>query len=546
MKRKFNLTKNSIFLFLFLIISVSCSKDSEENNEPGIAQTNGITEDELDAYKGDLGILIYTRDLIRKGYKPSKVNITTNASNGNYDRQLSIDINSNLARLSFPIDSLSSIQVNELKSGIDLNLEILNESDNVIATESFSSVSFKENGNQIHLNATSLPYVYQELNFKENSRYYLQLVNEDGSYGNQIVVKPSSLGDDWGTLERRSSQSFNQGTTSEQFYIKKIPNVSNEFAFISANSNLSRYLTIGNVSRALGQSGTYSYPDTAPADLLPDYRFIIEKASNGLYIIKGTNDGNALRRATNSNGTLGWTTKTTGIIQYFRIVSLDIKWTIEEISTHFSKPIYPSASTSFGFNSTLRNCGSGSLEQQVGVEEKITTSFTSSFTESVGLTSRVGSTTKVTVGAKTEAKFFGSGGEVSGEASTELEVSIEANKTRTVGKEATTTKENTFFSNRTVTVPAGSASLVFDAYQTYSNIRIPFVKRIKLTGIDESNGNELSGEEIASQLYLTGFQGTILSVETNNVKITLEGNIFLNNVVEAKTEVRDVPANCSN
>lgn len=524
----------------------SCSKteDDTTQGDENVEQSDGISAGDLESYDGDLGIIFNTRSFVRKGYRPSTISVSTSATEGDYDQQITLDPFTNLGRLSVSVEDLSEAQESELRNGVELDVRVLNASNNVIATANYSSVAFQENGNQIDMDATNLDYVFQELHFKEDMPHHLQLVNWDGSYGYDVVAKPSSAGNDGIRLERRNSQGFPSGATSEQFYILKIPNTSNEFALYSANSNLNRYLTIGNTTRSFRQSGAISYPGTPLSNLESDYRFIVERTDDGLFMIKGAKDGNPLRTTANPNGTNGWHTNTSGIIQYFRIVALDVAWSVEERDTKILAPIFPAVDTSFGFNSTLRNCGSGSLEQEIGVEREVTTTFTNSFTESVGLSSRVTTNVDVSVSATAEASFFGAGGSVTGEVSAGLEVSVEASTTTTVGTEESVSETNSFFSNRTVTVPAGSASLVYDAYQTYSNVRVPYVKRLKLTGVDIDNNQTLSGNEIATQLQITQFRGAITEIGSNFIIINIEGNMFMDNIVDTQTEVRDVEANC--
>ncbi len=530
---------------LVLIMFSSCKDNGgisgpEESGE--IEEVNGISDDELEAYEGDLGLIINTRDLVKKGYEPAKVNITTTASEGNYDAELDVDLFTNLAQLKLSIEDLSEGAESELRNGVGLEIEVLDDSGNLISSESYSVISFEENENQINIDASSLEYQFQELNFQDGMHHYLQPVNSNGSYGNFVVYKPTSALDTGVRLVEKASETFWPGTTTEQFLLYKFPNEDNVFALYSANTY--RYLTIGNKTRTFRQSGAYSYPDVSPGSLADDYKFKIQKEANGLYTIRGVKDNNPLRRFSNS-GDINWHTDTSGTIQYFRIIALDIEWQSTELNTEYLQPILPSVETSFGFNSTLRNCGSGTLEQQVGIEREVTTTYTSAFSESVGLSGRVTTSADVSVSATAEASFFGSGGSVTGEVSAGLEVSTEASSTTTVSNEESVSETNTFFSNRTVTVPSGSASLVYDAYQTYSDVKVPYVKRLRLRGSHSETSASLTGSEIATQLYITNFSGVVSNIGSDFVEITIRGNMLLDNIVDTQTEVRDVPANCN-
>lgn len=528
---------------LMLILFISCKDNGGISGPEGsgeIEEINGITADELEAYEGDLGLIINTRDLVKKGYTPAKVNLTTTASEDNYDRELSVDPFTNIAQLRLPVEELSESAEAELRNGVGLEIEVIDDANNVITSESYSVNSFEENENQIIIEASELAYQFQDLHFNENVHHYLQPVDANGNYSSNVVYKPTSALDTGVRLQEKSS-TFNQGTTTEQFLLYKFPDENNVFALYSANT--SRIITIGNETRTFRQSGAYSYPSTDPRNLSEDYRFIIQKESNGLYTIRGGTDNNPLRRFGNS-GDINWHTNTSGTIQYFRIIALDTEWESTELNTEYLQPILPSVETSFGFNSTLKNCGSGTLEQQVGIEREVTTTYTSAFSESVGISGRVTTSVDVSVSATAEASFFGSGGSVTGEVSAGLEVSTEASSTKTVSNEESVSETNTFFSNRTVTVPSGSASLVYDAYQTYSNVKVPYVKRLRLRANHTESSEVLSGQEIATQLSITNFSGVITDTGSDYVEITIRGNMVLDNIVDTQTEVKDVPANC--
>ena len=528
---------------ILLVFLNGCSKNDDDSPNLGgePEQINGISADDLENYAGDLGILINVRDLEKKGYHPIKVNLTTNAVHGDYNQEIVVDPFTSLAQLSIAVESITEAAEEELRNGIDLEIEILGNSDAVIISTQYNTIQFQENGNQLDIDASTLNYISEELYFKEGLRYYFQRVDLNGNFGNDIVWKPTSALANNVILESRQS-SFNTGTHSEQYYFYKFPNEENTFAIYSANT--SRYLATDSNDGTLRQSGAYSFPQFIDNNSLhPRYKFIIKKESNGLYTLNDMN--NNPMRAYANNGRISWRTNPANNIQYFRIIALDIEWEAQVLDTRYLQPILPSVDTSFGFNSTLRNCGSGNLEQQVGIQREVTTTFTTSFSESIGLSGRVTTSVDVSVSATAEASFFGNGGSVTGEVSAGLEVSVEASSTSTSGVENSRSETNTFFSSRTVTVPSGSASLVYDAYQTYSNVRVPYVKRFRLKGNTTNGIGILSGEEIATQLYFTGFTGTITNISSNAVEITVGGNMYLDNIVDTQTEVRDVAANCN-
>ena len=177
-------------LSLLIILSIACSNDDDEDILTGdgeVEEVNGISEDDLENYEGDLGLSINTRSLAKKGYNPSKVNITTSATQGNYDQEIDVDPFTKIAQLRLPIEDLTESEEDELKDGVGLEYEVFDESNDLLVSESFSVVSFEENGNQFEVDASSLSFQQQELDFGDNIPYYLQLVNSDGNYSNKVV-----------------------------------------------------------------------------------------------------------------------------------------------------------------------------------------------------------------------------------------------------------------------------------------------------------------------------------------------------------------------
>lgn len=529
-----------LILFSLLLVALGCNKDDDPIvDEPEML--NGISSDDLEAYEGDLGLIINTRSLVKKGYNPSKIILTTDANQGDYNQELDVHPFTNIAQIKLSAEDLSDAAEEELRDGIGLEIEIQDDSGNEIISVSYSKKSFEEGDNQIIISATALDYIVCDLNFAENMHYYIQPVNANGEYDNKIALKPSSAGANEIRLMEFGSL-FKPENTHQQFLIHKFEEEENVFAFYSAETN--NFIRIGLETRALAQSGIYNFDTHSPEELDADFKFLIKKdGANGLYTISRAENDTPLRRV-NNDGTINWGINGSGAVQYFRIICLDIDWETTQLSTEYFQPILPAAETSFGFNSTLRNCGSGTLEQQVGIEREVTTTFTSSFSETVGFSSRETKSVNVTVSATAEASFFGTGGSVTAEVSSGLEVTTEAKTSTTSASEKSMSETKTFFSNRTVTVLPGSASLVYDAYQTYSNVKVPYVKRLRFRGNLSETVGALSGHEIATQLEMANFTGIITEIGDDYVEATLRGNMVLDNIVDTQTEVRDVETNC--
>ncbi len=270
------------------------------------------------------------------------------------------------------------------------------------------------------------------------------------------------------------------------------------------------------------------------------FKFKLEKKADGVYVIKNA-EGKLIKEATGIGLTL---THPSGEDAYWRIVAKNIAWTVQPIASSIITPVLPAAETGFSFNSTLKNCGQGSLEQTVGAEFSEERSNTIGWAESISINNTSSQSVSATIGVEFDAKFFGFGSTYSASLTSEFQWSQSVTSETSSHESETITKTENYFSTRTIIVPAGSSSLVYDAYQFYENVRVDYVQRLRLSGVDEE-GNPLTGDAIKSIFQFTRFNGVINTVEENSVVFTLRGFTVLDKFIETQSSVEDVPANCN-
>ncbi|WP_298902161.1 hypothetical protein [uncultured Psychroserpens sp.] len=553
MKTTFNIGFRKLVYLAFLLLIIGCSKDEDVIEGPGpgdgeLQETAGISVNDLESYLGDIGLKINTRPIAKKGYTPATVTLETDAVHGNYDQELTVDPFTQVAQLSIAIEDLSEDAENELRNGIPLSIIVRDSNNQELISESFSIVNFLENGTSIIPNTSDLQFLTEEISFKENMPHFLQTVDANGNYGDQVVEKPSAAGNSFTKLKRDFS-TFNASWSNHQYYFYKFPNEENVFAIYSNHTN--SYLRIGNTQRQFSQSGVYSYPSTDPSVLGADLKFKITKEDNGLYVIRGMADNKVIRSYTDAGETY-WHTNNSGTIQYFRIIALNLFWNAQQVeTTDYLSPLFPEVDSNFGFNSTLVNCTQGGLSQVVGINEVETVSSTVGWEESLSISSREDLEVSVTVGVEAEAKFFGGSATASGETTTSYGFSQEVTESQSQFEEETVEETVEFTFERTVTVPPLSASLVYDAYQSYSNVRIPFVKQLIITAdqIDPANANNvlgpLTGADLVTQLRMNNFNGLITEVGSNFVRVTLRGTSILDNIIETQSVFTPADFNCN-
>lgn len=539
---------SAILSLLFLISLSSCKEElispNPDNGSIEVDSSGSAIAESFETYAGDIGIELDLRDLARKSYNPTSVFIKTSAKEANHDKEVEIDAFTSLAVLSISVESLSEEAEAELRDGVEITVDIKNANDQIIHSETFGKTSFKTNENRLIPATFEMEDLGTEVAFKEGMPYFLQIVftsgNLEGRYKADVAATPRNREDNalYRVFTIPGDPPFDYGKfkTYAQFYFQKIPNETNVYAIYSAHSK--RYLYINNGGRRdLRQSGSVTYPNDF-ASLRDNFKFRIQKSSGLGYTFQDM-QGNFLGRTEQT-----W--KLDAGIAQFRIIALDIDWEVELIETRDLKPILPAAQTSFGFNSTLKNCASGTLEQEVGIEVSETTTFSASYEESIGFASRTTASIGASATATAEASFFGSGGSVSGTVEASLEVSTEASQTSTRGEQYTSSKTQTYFSKRTVSVPSGKASLVYDAYQTYSNVRVPFVQKFRIKGKHDRDNSALTGPEIATQYHFSSGKGLIAEVGSDYIEVYVRGASVLDNILDTKSEVRDVAVDCGN
>lgn len=534
---------------MVLFVAISCSKDDEGPKAPvegGVSTLNGITEEALGVYAGDLGLIINARNLADKGYLNLRAEVSTGAQSGDFDQSISIDPMTSMGTLKFAVEALSAEAANELAEGVDLQVKILDADTSAeLTNQSFSAVNFKANGTEIEIDAANVADKYLQAALAPDLPYFLQLVDANGNYGVKVMALPGNSSLDTGNPGAYGEDSiFADAWVNHQYLFARVSPNSDLYVMYTRHNK--RYVTVNTYGEGayvgLNEPTGLRYDPSADLEALPDqFKFSIRKEPNGFYTVR--NAVGAPMTIFDNQFYLG---SLQAVPQYFRLLAFPVAYDIQGIETRNLEPIWPKAQTSFSFNSTLVNCGTGEFSQAVGIEKTLETTIRASWEKSNSLTtSHEG---RVDIGATVELspKFFGFGAatEVSLDigytfTSTSTQASVQLNDTTLV-------QSHTFFSNRTVTVPPKKATLVFDAYQTYSNVQVPFVQKLRIKGVNtySQNANSLTGAEMASIVLMNGVNVVINKIGPDYVDVVQHGTYFIDNLVQSKSEARDVAASC--
>jgi len=562
-----------IFLTALHIAFTSCSKDTvtppvdeignpDNPMEPGdgeIESGEGIDLEEVEKDNGEIGLYINARDIVKKGYKASFADIMVTATTGNFNAtDLIVDEFTNLARLQLEIDELAEEQEVELRDGVDILVTIKDESKNILESKPFTKTSFTDNPSELNMEGTGLDDLNDIVKFRNDKIYFIQLYDPDGK---EIIGSPnnSPKANEMSGIEGILLTNISQIEYSKEeerfygFFFEEIPGQPGVFGIGARDENRKLYTyiqTANSPNSSIGRLNTQTRKNHADnggdtditRESLSNYRFRIEKAGQGLYTITSLFNDQKIRYQPEIDQRFHATN--TGTPSYFRIISLDIDWNLEELDTRFSKPILPPSSTSAAFNSTLRNCSSGELVQTVGQETTLTYTSTTAWEETMSVSTRDTYSVSATVSAEVEGSFFGNAATYGVEVSGGYEFSKDVTTINTISGGHSSSESITFSTERSITVPSLRATQVADLYQTYSNIKVPFVKRFRIRGDFQEDGSALNGDEILTLFNFNGFSGVITEIGLDYIEVTIRGTNTIENLFDTRTSADNVEPNC--
>ncbi|GAB1856864.1 hypothetical protein MHTCC0001_17000 [Flavobacteriaceae bacterium MHTCC 0001] len=557
----------TLVLFLFI---VSCSKDDETEPtksifDEALRSTTGINEEELNPYSGSVGLVLNAREIAKLGYKPATAFITVATIEGDYSQTINFDPYTFLAKLSIELEGLSDAAKKEFEA-IKVTSDIKDADGNTIMVDPETTVSFQSNPSmKTIVPPVELKNLNSEINLSKNSTYYIQALTDTNNPDSSAMKDLG--GDHWNKAVFASSNGLTFLGNDPEFAVQfvPIPNEPNTFAIKFKNSGKFIYAKSGTQSKKdAPNKGTYEhkYPTLStrgfasilnlPSNLANLFKFRIVKVGNEVYKIENLAYGfiRELKGVglTFSDHVYNRSTKKDipSAAKNWRILPANIDWEINSIGTSFETPILPQAKTSFGYNSLLSNCGDGELSGTVGVSETKSTTMTVGWEESMSVTTTNAVNISATIGVEFEAKFFNTGGKYN--ASITAGYSWERSVTSTSSKwnEEVETVETTGFAERTIIVPPGSASLVYDVFQIYPNTKVDYAQRFRVKARDKLTGLSMPGVEIKTNFLFTGFNGVITEIGEDYIEVSLKGTAIFDQIFKAESTVTKQDPKCEN
>ena len=549
-------TKGFWFLAVFfalLITTAGCKKNMPPDNQGTgqITSKDGITAADLVTYKGDIGLVLDARDIQKKGYTPTTIQVEVKASSGNFNKTIALNPYTFMGEIRFPVDSLPAAVQTDLKQGVEVTAKVLDASGTALTSETFTKQSFQSNPSPLTVSADALAEKNTSASVPENTVVNMQFI-ENGAPGSQVVYNITGGGDDYVYLLRLGEGDYNNTgnpfAQAGQYVFQKIPGTTNTYAIKNLKSGL--YMRINRHWKLYTYSKQVVMDDlnwNFPTDFIngnTDARFVIKKVSKYGYGLESVQGEKIMIGSVGGFGKFLMINEPGATPFETRFISMNYDWNIESIETQYLQPILPAAKSGFSFNSTLVNCGEGSLKQTIGNSKTVETNTTVGWKESISVMSSYTNSVSVKAGMDVSASFFGNGATYSVEVTGGYECTNQNGKETNNWTETSTKTSETFFSQREVTVPSKSASLVYDAFQSFDNIQVNLVQRLRVRATEHTTGQKMTGEEIATQFFGNRFKGVITEIGADYIEVTIRGVATLDKVFKSKSEVKSVPPNC--
>lgn len=507
------------------------------NEENTLETGDGIAEEDIETYQGDVGIVISVRVVARKGYVPARVQLTIQGTTQDFSRTIDLDANTFLAQVKLPVSELDESDLEILKNGVEVEATLFDANDALLSSKTFTSVLFKSNPSLTEWSANELPDLNTDVALVPNTPYYIQVIR-DGEPIQRAAFRRVFENDPLrnNIISTTSDVQFTGNEENSAFFFEPVANKANHFNIKHQESDTYlksiRYL---NTDLNVVQAGH----DAANNDRL-NQQFVVRKVGNGIYELI-----DAFYEPIKVISGLGLGVgEADGEELLIRLIPMNIEWFIEEIETHYLEPVLPAATNGINFNSTLINCGSGPLEQTITTARKKQTATVVGWEESISFMSTTTSSYSVTLGLEVEGKFFGSGASYSAEATGGQEFTTQNATENTNWKEIEFKEDIEVETDRTITIPAKSAVLAYDIFQVYNNIKIDVVQRVQVRAINQESGQPLSGEQITTQFHFNGFNGVITQVGADYVEVTMRAVANMEEVFKTKSDIQEVAANC--
>ncbi|WP_152266407.1 hypothetical protein [Agriterribacter humi] len=531
-------------LLLYIIVCLvtglaiaSCKKNKTDGPTQAVVTPLDTSTLNIPVSQGHLGLILDTRPIVKKGYKPAYLSLSINGALSSFsDDHMEVDEFTNLAILRIPKDSVSESQVTQFAKGVPATIKVYNEANELLA-ELQESLPVMADAVPVHIE-TLKPKIVPPLKIIAGTPYVIQALPADGYEGGGIwtytynMINGGLLGRD--PLKVYENPYIGLGTG----YIKTSDEAGQIFTFESAGNDSTFYIKAeGKKKQYIDVFKEQVQTFTGPPESSDNYKFILSQDEEGAITIK-SHDHYPLK--INKDVTLGGL-RTDGITPVkFRLIPVDIIWTAQNMGITYDQPIMPPAQLDFALATTINNCGAGTISQEVGKADSRSTTITAGTEESFSIATEHSASVDMSLSMGVSADLFGVAGmERNLTLSVGYTFTYMETKTSTSRVETSTTERTEISLKRMADVPPYTSKDIYDAVQTYRNVVAYYVQKIRVSG--KRDGIPLTGDEIASQLVANQFGGVVTETGDTYATITVRGKVNIENLMAAQTDAISRP-----
>lgn len=522
---------------------VSCKKNNVDSSTGPVVTPLDTSTLDIPVSSGQIGLIIDTRPIAKKGYEPSYISLSvTNGQSFSFsDDHLEVDAFTNLLVWRIPKDSVSEKEVEQFAKGVPVAIKVYDK-DNVLLAE------LKENSLPVSANTepvlveTLKPKVIPPLKIMPGTPYVIQALPAGGYEGGGIwtysyaMINGVLLGKD--PLKVYENPYIEMSTT----YIKVNDGANDKagqvFTFEPAGNDSTFYIKAEGKKKQyvdVYQKAVQTFTD--PPQASDNYKFILSQDEEGAITIK-SHDHYPIRY--NTNASVGGLLTDEGIPVKFRLVPVDIEWAARNMGISYDQPIMPPAQLDFAVATTINNCGAIKISQVIEKQDTRSTTITATTEESFSVTTQHEARVDMSISMGVNADLFGVAG-----MSRELTLSAgytfthSEMKTNTSRFDTSRTEITSVGVARTVEVPPYTSVDTYDAVQTYRNVVVFYVQKIRVSG--KRGTVPLTGDEIVSQLIANQFGGVVTEIGDTYVTISVRGKVNVANLMATQTDSKSRP-----
>jgi len=169
-------------LFIGLLLFASCSKEKPivGSGDGELEIIDGKNLDDIPVDQGSLGLTLNLRNLVKKGYEPTTVDIDVKATTGDFSKSgISLDPFTYIVNHSEEAEGLTEAQRKELSEGVDVTITLRDKANQVIETKTYTKRSFAPSPEELDIDGADLVDITPPVIIRSDVPHYIQFFDRE-------------------------------------------------------------------------------------------------------------------------------------------------------------------------------------------------------------------------------------------------------------------------------------------------------------------------------------------------------------------------------